>query len=123
MNLQTGMRAAPASKTRTSPRRGTHDSSIAGGPCFARSALARSDRLPCGGASATAALANQYVVQAPSVLPAVATNTGTTQCPELLMTNASGTSDDSGRIVAAAKLQAKRMSRLRRTSALCSPRH
>jgi hypothetical protein len=53
------------------------------------------------------------VVHAPRRFPIVATNTGTSQPPELLTTTAKGTSDESGRIVAAAKLQAKRTRRLR----------
>jgi hypothetical protein len=53
------------------------------------------------------------VVHAPRRFPAVATNTGTSQPPELLTTAARGTSEDSGRMVAAAKLQAKRTIRFR----------
>jgi hypothetical protein len=56
------------------------------------------------------------VVHAPRRFPIVATNTGASQPPELLTTTARGTSDESGRIVAAAKLQAKRTKRLRRLS-------
>ena len=116
-NFHTDIRAAPASSTSTSPTSGTQDSNIAGGPYFASRMLARRARPPCGGRTATAARANQYVVQAPSVFPAVATMTGTTHPPELLMTNARGTSEDSGRIVEAAKLQANRTTRLRKPSA------
>jgi hypothetical protein len=43
--------------------------------------------------------------------------TGTTQPPELLTTSTSGTSEESGRIVDAAKLQANRTSRFRVASA------
>jgi hypothetical protein len=101
---------------------GTRDSSIAGAPYLASTALARRVFSPCGGATATAARANPYVVQAPSVLPAVATNTGTSQSPEFLITTARGTSDESGRIVAAAKLHANNMRRLKRHCALENPR-
>jgi hypothetical protein len=53
------------------------------------------------------------VVHAPKRFPVVATSTGMSQPPEPLTTTASGTSDESGRTVAAAKLQAKRTMRLR----------
>jgi hypothetical protein len=52
-------------------------------------------------------------VHAPSRFPVVATITGTSQPSEFLTTTARDTSDESGRIVAAAKLQAKRTMRLR----------
>jgi hypothetical protein len=53
------------------------------------------------------------VVHAPGRFPVVATITGTSQASEFLTTTAKDTSDESGRIVAAAKLQAKRTIRLR----------
>lgn len=65
-----------------------------------------------------AARPSQYVVHAPSVLPAVATSTGTIQVPESRTINASGTSEETGRIVAAAKLHANRTNRLRESSRL-----
>src|SRR5687768_728484 len=105
--------AAPASATSTSPISGTHDNSIAGGPYRASSAPARRTLADVGEATVTAARANQYVVHAPRTFPIVATSTGTSQPPELLTTTARGTSDESGRMVAAAKLQAKRTIRFR----------
>jgi hypothetical protein len=96
---------------------GTQDSNIAGGPYRASHTPARRVFSLCGRATATALLANQYVVHAPSVLPAVATTTGATQSLELLITSTRGISEESGRIVDAAKLQANRTSRLRTTSA------
>ena len=117
MNRQTGIRAAPASNTSTSPMSGTHDNSIAGGPYRASNAPACRTLADVGDATATAARLNQYVVQAPRTFPVVATSTGTSQPPELLTTRARGTSDESGSMVAAAKLQANKTSRLRRPSA------
>lgn len=110
--------AAPASATITSPISGTHDNSIAGGPYRASSAPARAALADVGEAAVTASRANQYVVHAPSTFPAVATSTGTSQLPELLTTIARGTSDESGRMVAAAKLQANRTMRFTRLSRL-----
>ena len=95
---------------------GTHDNSIAGGPYRASNALACRTLADVGEATATAARANQYVVQAPRTFPVVATSTGTSQLPEFLTTRARGTSDESGRMVAAAKLHANKTSRLRAPS-------
>jgi hypothetical protein len=95
---------------------GTHDSSIAGGPYRASNALACRTLADVGEATVTAARANQYVVQAPRTFPVVATSMGTSQLPEFLTTSASGTSDDSGRMVAAAKLHANKTTRLRAPS-------
>lgn len=117
-NLQNGILAAPASATSTSPISGTHDNSIAGGPYRASNAPARRTLADAGEAIVTAPRPSQYVVQAPRRFPVVATITGTSQASEFLTTTTRGTSDESGRMVAAAKLQAKRTMRLRRLSRL-----
>jgi hypothetical protein len=57
-------------------------------------------------------------VHAPRRFPVVATATGTSQASEFLTTTASDSSDERGKIVAAAKLQAKRTMRLKRFSQL-----
>jgi hypothetical protein len=118
-NIQNGIRAAPARTTRTSPSSGTHDSNIAGGPYRASRAPARRTFCEVGDATAIAARPSQYVVQAPSVFPIVATSTGTAHVPESRTMTASGTSEERGRTVAAAKLHANRTSRLRVPSAPC----
>lgn len=110
--------AAPASATSTSPISGTHDISIAGGPYRASHAPARRTLADVGEATVTAPRPSQYVVHAPRTFPVVATITGTSQAFAFLTTTARGTSDESGRIVAAAKLQAKRTMRLRQLSRL-----
>ena len=115
-NFQNAILAAPASATSPSPISGTHDSNIAGGPYRASNAPARRTFADVGAATLIAPRPSQYVVQAPRRFPVVATSTGTSQPPELLTTTASGTSDESGSTVAAAKLQAKRTIRLRRLS-------